>query len=60
MSLLSVFFFLIILQSGKPIMLQQKRAFAKYYDKVEDSRDISGFSRFISGGIGGISSQLSA
>jgi solute carrier family 25 phosphate transporter 23/24/25/41 len=36
-----------------------KRAFAKYYDKVEDSRDISGFSRFLSGGIGGISSQLS-
>uniref|UniRef100_A0A8H8CJZ1 EF-hand domain-containing protein n=1 Tax=Psilocybe cubensis TaxID=181762 RepID=A0A8H8CJZ1_PSICU len=36
-----------------------KRAFAKYYDKVEDSRNISGFSRFLSGGIGGISSQLS-
>ncbi|KDR83676.1 hypothetical protein GALMADRAFT_110441 [Galerina marginata CBS 339.88] len=36
-----------------------KRAFAKYFDKVEDSRDISGFSRFLSGGIGGISSQLS-
>ncbi|KAF9567342.1 mitochondrial carrier [Agrocybe pediades] len=36
-----------------------KRAFAQYYDKVEDSRDISGFSRFLSGGIGGISSQLS-
>ncbi|KAF8913961.1 mitochondrial carrier domain-containing protein [Gymnopilus junonius] len=35
-----------------------KRAFAKYYDLVEDSRDISGFSRFLSGGIGGISSQL--
>ncbi|KAJ3505885.1 hypothetical protein NLJ89_g7175 [Agrocybe chaxingu] len=36
-----------------------KRAFAKYWDKVEDSRDISGVSRFLSGGIGGISSQLS-
>jgi len=36
-----------------------KRAFAKYWDKVEDSRDISGFSRFMSGGIGGITSQLS-
>lgn len=28
-------------------------------DKVEDVQDISGVSRFISGGIGGISSQLS-
>lgn len=36
-----------------------KRAFAKYWDKVEDPRDISGISRFLSGGIGGISSQLS-
>ncbi|KAJ7047300.1 mitochondrial carrier [Mycena alexandri] len=36
-----------------------KRAFAKYIDKVDDSRDISGVSRFLSGGIGGISSQLS-
>ncbi|KAJ7180124.1 mitochondrial carrier [Mycena crocata] len=36
-----------------------KRAFAKYWDKVDDSRDISGVSRFLSGGIGGISSQLS-
>ncbi|KAJ7276469.1 mitochondrial carrier [Mycena haematopus] len=36
-----------------------KRAFAKYWDKVDDSRDISGVSRFMSGGIGGISSQLS-
>ncbi|PWN20581.1 mitochondrial carrier [Microstroma glucosiphilum] len=35
-----------------------KRAFAKYVDGVSDSRDISGTSRFISGGIGGISSQL--
>ncbi|KAJ7682736.1 mitochondrial carrier [Mycena polygramma] len=36
-----------------------KRAFAKYWDKVDDSRDISGVSRFLSGGMGGISSQLS-
>ncbi|KAH7914187.1 mitochondrial carrier [Hygrophoropsis aurantiaca] len=36
-----------------------KRTFAKYIDHVEDSRDISGTSRFLSGGIGGISSQLS-
>ncbi|KAJ7129594.1 mitochondrial carrier domain-containing protein [Mycena epipterygia] len=36
-----------------------KRAFARYWDNVEDSRDISGVSRFLSGGIGGISSQLS-
>ncbi|KAJ3753300.1 mitochondrial carrier [Lentinula raphanica] len=36
-----------------------KRAFAKYWDHVDDSRDISGVSRFLSGGMGGISSQLS-
>ena len=36
-----------------------KRGFAKYYDGVEDTRDISGISRFLSGGIGGITSQLS-
>ncbi|PKI84696.1 hypothetical protein MVES1_001212 [Malassezia vespertilionis] len=36
-----------------------KRWFAKHYDHVADSRDISGFSRFMSGGIGGITSQLS-
>ncbi|KAH8830503.1 mitochondrial carrier [Flagelloscypha sp. PMI_526] len=36
-----------------------KRMFAKYWDKVDDPRDISGTSRFISGGLGGISSQLS-
>jgi len=36
-----------------------KRLFAKYYDKVEDPRQISGVSRFLSGGFGGISSQLS-
>lgn len=35
-----------------------KRAFAKYVDGVSDSRDISGSSRFLSGGIGGITSQL--
>lgn len=35
-----------------------KRMFAKYVDHVADSRDISGLSRFLSGGIGGISSQL--
>ncbi|KAF6762299.1 mitochondrial carrier [Ephemerocybe angulata] len=35
-----------------------KRAFAKYWDKVEDTRDISGVSRFLSGGIGGLTSQL--
>ncbi|KAF8314793.1 mitochondrial carrier [Clavulina sp. PMI_390] len=35
-----------------------KRFFAKYYDHVDDPRDISGVSRFISGGIGGITSQL--
>ncbi len=32
--------------------------FAKYWDKVDDPRDISGVSRFLSGGLGGISSQL--
>ncbi|KAJ7638879.1 mitochondrial carrier [Roridomyces roridus] len=36
-----------------------KRAFAKYFDHVDDPRDISGVSRFLSGGIGGLSSQLS-
>ncbi|KZS97948.1 mitochondrial carrier [Sistotremastrum niveocremeum HHB9708] len=36
-----------------------KRFFAVYWDHVEDSRDISGLSRFVSGGIGGITSQLS-
>ncbi|KAI0774233.1 mitochondrial carrier [Fomes fomentarius] len=36
-----------------------KRMFAKYWDKVDDPRDISGVSRFLSGGLGGISSQLS-
>ncbi|KAI3623594.1 hypothetical protein CBS14141_003855 [Malassezia furfur] len=35
-----------------------KRMFAKYVDQVSDARDISGFSRFMSGGIGGITSQL--
>ncbi len=32
--------------------------FAQYWDKVEDTRDISGVSRFLSGGMGGITSQL--
>ncbi|EMD40763.1 hypothetical protein CERSUDRAFT_111350 [Gelatoporia subvermispora B] len=35
-----------------------KRMFAQYWDLVDDPREISGFSRFISGGIGGITSQL--
>ncbi|KAI0677578.1 mitochondrial carrier [Trametes maxima] len=35
-----------------------KRMFAKYVDKVDDPRDISGVSRFLSGGMGGICSQL--
>ncbi|KIY74158.1 mitochondrial carrier [Cylindrobasidium torrendii FP15055 ss-10] len=35
-----------------------KRLFAQYWDHVEDSRDISGLSRFLSGGVGGITSQL--
>ena len=33
--------------------------FAQHWDHVEDSREISGISRFLSGGIGGIASQLS-
>ncbi|KAK7470582.1 hypothetical protein VKT23_002006 [Stygiomarasmius scandens] len=36
-----------------------KRMFAQYWDHVDDPRDISGISRFLSGGIGGICSQLS-
>ena len=40
-------------------VLEQKRAFARYWDKVEDVRDISGVSRFLAGGMGGITSQLS-
>ncbi|EPT03749.1 hypothetical protein FOMPIDRAFT_149969 [Fomitopsis schrenkii] len=35
-----------------------KRMFAQHWDHVDDPRDISGVSRFLSGGIGGISSQL--
>lgn len=38
---------------------QSKRFFAKYWDKVTDPADISSSSRFIAGGIGGITSQLS-
>ena len=41
-------------------VFHQKRMFAKYVDHVEDPRDISGVSRFLSGGMGGITSQLSA
>ena len=37
----------------------QKRFFARYVDNVEDIREISGTSRFLSGGLGGITSQLS-
>ena len=37
----------------------QKRFFAQYVDNVEDIREISGTSRFLSGGLGGITSQLS-
>ena len=37
-----------------------KRMFAKHVDNVSDPRDISSLSRFISGGIGGICSQLGA
>lgn len=36
-----------------------KRFFARYVDGKSDSRDISGMSRFISGGVGGMASQLS-
>jgi len=35
-----------------------KRAFAKHWDGVDNPSEISGTSRFLSGGIGGISSQL--
>ena len=37
----------------------QKLFFAQYVDNVEDVREISGTSRFLSGGLGGITSQLS-
>ncbi|WFD20845.1 hypothetical protein MCAP1_003099 [Malassezia caprae] len=36
-----------------------KRFFARYVEGKSDSRDISGMSRFISGGLGGMASQLS-
>lgn len=36
----------------------QKRFLARYWDHVADQTEISGTSRFISGGIGGITSQL--
>jgi hypothetical protein len=35
-----------------------ERFFAKYVDHVPDTTDISGTSRFVAGGLGGISSQL--
>ncbi|KAG8966447.1 hypothetical protein FRC03_011985 [Tulasnella sp. 419] len=35
-----------------------KRLLAKHWDRVEDQRNISGSSRFISGGVGGIISQF--
>lgn len=35
-----------------------KRFFARYWDHVADQTEISGSSRFVSGGIGGITSQL--
>jgi solute carrier family 25 phosphate transporter 23/24/25/41 len=37
---------------------QSKRFLAKYWDKVTDPADISSSSRFIAGGVGGITSQL--
>lgn len=37
---------------------QQKRFLAKYVDKVDDPSKISGVSRFVSGGMGGIISQF--
>lgn len=36
-----------------------KRVFAKHWDKVDDQSEISGTSRFVAGGVGGITSQLS-
>ncbi|CAL1700787.1 unnamed protein product [Somion occarium] len=36
-----------------------KRVFAKHWHHVDDPREISGVSRFLSGGIGGITAQLS-
>jgi hypothetical protein len=36
----------------------QKRFLARYWDKVDDQSQISGSSRFLSGGLGGISSQF--
>lgn len=38
---------------------QSKKFLAKYWDKVSDPADLSPSSRFISGGIGGITSQFS-
>jgi solute carrier family 25 phosphate transporter 23/24/25/41 len=36
----------------------QKKVFAEYWDEVTDVKDISGVSRFMSGGVAGITSQL--
>jgi solute carrier family 25 phosphate transporter 23/24/25/41 len=38
--------------------IEQKRLFAQYWDEVSDTREISGVSRFLSGGIAGLTSQL--
>jgi hypothetical protein len=43
---------------AQTLLSGKKRAFAKYVDHVDDSRNISGTSRFLSGGIGGLTSQL--
>lgn len=40
-----------------PVILQ-KRFLARYWDKVDDPSLISGSSRFLSGGIGGLTSQF--
>jgi solute carrier family 25 (mitochondrial phosphate transporter), member 23/24/25/41 len=50
----------IMLKTCMGLICPQKKAFARYWDHVEDTRDISGVSRFVSGGLGGISSQLCA
>ena len=47
-----------VLYGLKTFFSGKKRAFAKYVDHVDDSRNISGTSRFLSGGIGGLTSQL--
>lgn len=49
----------LVLFSASRLTASKKRMFAKYWDHVDDPRNISGVSRFMSGGIGGITSQLS-